>query len=129
MLHEFYYGLEIGGDVLAKINARAVTSANALAASPIWQALQASETEIVSCEQFDTFLIGGETPVYAVPDLLFKDGAGRWVIVDWKTGGEEVEDNQEQVALYALYAHRKHGGVPPPIDPGAPRLSKSGYCA
>ncbi len=110
MLHEFYYGLEIGGDVLAKINARAVTSANALAASPIWQALQASETEIVSCEQFDTFLIG-ETPVYAVPDLLFKDGAGRWVIVDWKTG-EEVEDNQEQVALYALYAHRKHG-VPP----------------
>ncbi len=72
MLHEFYYGLEIGGDVLAKINARAVTSANALAASPIWQALQASETEIVSCEQFDTFLIGGKHPYMRYPIYFLK---------------------------------------------------------
>jgi len=30
--------------------------------------------------------------------------------VDWKTG-EEVEDNKEQVALYALYVRKKHGVV------------------
>ncbi len=110
MLHEFYYGLEIRDDVIAKINERAVTSATALVASPIWEVLKDPGTEIISCEQFDTFLIG-ETPVYAVPDLLFKTKADQWVIVDWKTG-VEVEDNQEQVALYALYAHKKYR-VPP----------------
>lgn len=30
------------------------------------------------------------------------------MIVDWKTG-EEAEANFEQVALYALYVHKKHG--------------------
>lgn len=107
MLHEFYYGLEIRDDVIAKLNERASVSAKALAASPIWGVLAGPETEIISYEQFDTFLIK-ETPVYAVPDLLFKTGAGQWVIVDWKTG-EEMDDNREQMALYALYVQRKHG--------------------
>jgi hypothetical protein len=50
----------------------------------------------------------GETSVFAVPDLLYKGPDGIWTIVDWKTG-DEVEDNADQMALYALYVYKKHG--------------------
>lgn len=106
MLQEFYYRREISPNVIAKINDRIGDTARALVNSQVWAELQKKEVEIVSCEQFDTFTIGG-TPVFAVPDLLYKVG-DQWVIVDWKTG-EEAEANFEQVALYALYVHKKHG--------------------
>lgn len=107
MLHEFYYGLGVSDATIARINQRVKEVSQALVRSPIWELLIAPGTELISCEQFDTFPIG-DTPCYAVPDLLFKTQAGQWIIVDWKTG-EEVEDNREQVALYALYVLRKHG--------------------
>lgn len=69
--------------------------------------------KLISCEQFDTFLLG-DTPCYAVPDLLFTNALGQWIIVDWKTG-EEVEENRDQVALYALYVSSKHGVGPEEI--------------
>ncbi|NMA61770.1 MAG: PD-(D/E)XK nuclease family protein [Firmicutes bacterium] len=109
MLHEFYYGLGLSDEVIAKINQRATRTAEALVASTVWSELVGEGIRLISCEQFDTFSIG-DTPVYAVPDLLFVDSQGKWVIVDWKTG-EEVEDNKEQVALYALYVRKKHGVV------------------
>lgn len=107
MLHEFYYGLGISEEVIAKINERATTTAKNLVATDIWSELLTDGTRLVSYEQFDTFPLGG-TPVYAVPDLLYVDAKGQWTIVDWKTG-EDTEENREQVALYALYVLRKHG--------------------
>ena len=107
MLHEFYYGMEIRDEVIEKINARASASAKGLVATTIWWMLAEEGAEIVSYEQFDTFPIG-DAPVYAIPDLLFRTAHEQWIIVDWKTG-EEVEDNKEQVALYALYVQKKHG--------------------
>lgn len=110
MLQEFYYQMEISEATLAKINQRLRQVAVALVAVPVWDELGAAGAEVIASEQFDTFAID-DTPVFAVPDLLYRSPDGRWVIVDWKTG-EEVEDNQEQVALYALYVHKKHG-IPP----------------
>lgn len=107
MLHEFYYGMEISKQTIEKINLRATKVAKALVKSEIWEELRKPDTELVSCEQFDTFPLNG-TPIYAVPDVLYKTSAGQWVIVDWKTG-EEVEENRDQVALYALYVVKKHG--------------------
>lgn len=106
MLREFYYGLGLSREVIAKINQRATETAQALVASSVWPELAREGTRLISCEQFDTFLVG-DTPVYAVPDLLFTNARDQWIIVDWKTG-EAVEDNQEQVALYALYVQKKH---------------------
>lgn len=107
MLQEFYYQMGVSDEVVAKINQRITKASKALVASDVWNDLAADGVKVVACEQFDTFLLD-LTPVYAVPDLLYKDRAGQWIIVDWKTG-EEVQDNKEQVALYALYVHAKHG--------------------
>lgn len=107
MLQEFYYQMEISQETLAKINGRISQVARAIVESTVWEELGARGVELISCEEFDTFMID-DTPVYAVPDLLYKSSQGRWMIVDWKTG-DEIEDNQDQVALYALYVQRKHG--------------------
>ncbi|MCK9526106.1 MAG: PD-(D/E)XK nuclease family protein [Limnochordia bacterium] len=107
MLQEFYYQLEISEATLAKINERISKVSEALVASSVWEELAAKGVALVACEQFDTFSMG-ETPVFAVPDLLYKRPDGIWTIVDWKTG-EEVEDNADQMGLYALYVHKKHG--------------------
>lgn len=107
MLHEFYYGQGPSAAVVAQINSRVQETAGALVNSQLWPELRDGGAEIIACEQFDTFQIGN-TPVYAVPDLLFRDLQNRWVIVDWKTG-QASGDDREQIALYALYAHKKHG--------------------
>lgn len=117
MLLEFYYGMVVAASVIERINQRITNVAQALVASPVWSALAELGVTLISCEQFDTFLMG-KTPVYAVPDLLYKTGDGRYVIIDWKTG-EEVEDNRAQVALYALYVHTKHEA---PVDKITARL-------
>ncbi len=110
MLQEFYYQMEVSEATLAKINQRLRQVAAALVATPVWEDLGEDGAKVIASEQFDTFIIDN-TPVFAVPDLLYRVQDGRWIIVDWKTG-EEMEDNQDQVALYALYVHKKHG-VPP----------------
>lgn len=107
MLHEFYYQMGVSETVVARINKRTTQTAKALVASPVWDLLAQPNVELISYEQFDTFLID-DTPVYAVPDLLYKNPQGEWIIVDWKTG-EEVDDNRDQVALYALFVHEKYG--------------------
>ena len=113
MLREFYYQTGVSDSSLARINQRITEVSKALVASAVWDELLRPDTELVACEQFDTFMID-QTPVYAVPDLLYKNDDGAWIIVDWKTG-DEAEDNQDQVALYALYVHEKHGVTPEKI--------------
>lgn len=107
MLHEFYYKRDVSEAVLERVNQRITEVSTALVASDVWEQLALEGAEIIASEQFDTFMID-QTPVYAVPDLLYKSATGEYRIVDWKTG-EEVEDNQDQVALYALYTQRKYG--------------------
>ncbi len=107
MLHEFYYGGGPTEEAVARINERLPLVSEALVSSPLWRELKTPASRVISVEKFDTFDLAG-TPVYAVPDLIYQDGAGLWVIADWKSG-EQVEDNRAQVALYALYAHKKHG--------------------
>lgn len=48
--------------------------------------------------------------IYAVPDYVYRQG-DTWHIHDWKTGKPKPE-HLGQVALYGLWAHRKHA-VPP----------------
>lgn len=117
MLHEFYYRLGVSSETVERINGRIGQVARALVDSSVWDELRDPEVELISYEQFDTFLIE-DTPVYAVPDLVYKDAQGQWIIVDWKTG-EEADNNQEQVALYTLFVHKKYGA---PVDKITARL-------
>jgi predicted RecB family nuclease len=113
MLREFYYGTGVSDDVVERINQRIVQTAEALAECPVWAELSRKDAQVVACEQFDTVEIAG-TPVYAVPDLIYKTAGGQWVIVDWKTG-EEAEENRDQVALYVLFVREKYGASPEQI--------------
>ena len=110
MLHEFYYGKGPGQELLDRINDRITRCAQGLAGSVTLKELADSTSELLACEQFDTFVLH-HTQVYAVPDVMYRTSGGRLVIVDWKTGRQE-DHNLEQVALYGLYAHEKHN-IPP----------------
>jgi len=48
--------------------------------------------------------------IYAIPDYVYRR-QGLWHIHDWKSGGVKPE-HQDQLALYGLWAHQKHG-IPP----------------
>ncbi|HPT82323.1 MAG TPA: PD-(D/E)XK nuclease family protein [Limnochordia bacterium] len=106
MLREFYYGTGVSDALIERINQRLVQAAQGLVRSQVWTDLRRKGTLVVSCEQFETISLAG-TPVYAVPDLIYRDGEGRWVVVDWKSG-EEVEENRDQVALYVLFVQVKY---------------------
>lgn len=106
MLREFYYGTGVSEAVLDSINQRLGQVARALVASSVWRELAQPGAQVVSCEQFDTITIAG-TPVFAVPDLIYAQPGGDWVVVDWKSG-EEAEEYRDQVALYVLFVREKY---------------------
>ena len=58
-------------------------------------------------EQFRSMQID-EMPVFVVMDFHYYDETEeKWVIVDWKTGGES-DDDRQQLALYAYYVQEKY---------------------
>jgi len=57
----------------------------------------------LALEDLVSFPVGG-TEVFLRMDLAYREGDGRVVIVDWKTGRGEGRFNEVQVAGYALYA-------------------------
>ena len=64
-------------------------------------------------EAMDTFTLFG-TKVYAVPDLAYRRGE-EVVIYDWKTGRPRGED-EEQLAVYTIYAREKWGVAPEQVE-------------
>ncbi len=56
--------------------------------------------------QPEHFTFEGVT-VYAIPDYVYREG-DTWHIIDWKSGKSKPE-HQNQLALYGLWAHLKHG--------------------
>ena len=64
-------------------------------------------------EAMDTFTLFG-TKVYAVPDLAYRRGE-EVVIYDWKTGRPREED-EEQLAVYTIYAREKWGVAPEQVE-------------
>ncbi|OLN24022.1 hypothetical protein BTO30_00975 [Domibacillus antri] len=58
-------------------------------------------------EEFRFMTVDG-VKIFVVMDLLYRDlDAGKWVIVDWKTG-KEAENDRSQLALYAYYIMQKY---------------------
>ncbi|MCB9663861.1 MAG: PD-(D/E)XK nuclease family protein [Alphaproteobacteria bacterium] len=59
-------------------------------------------------EQLERLQVG-DVPVWVALDVLVEDGEGGLVVIDWKTGAAPpAGDAERQLALYALYAHRRH---------------------
>jgi DNA-directed RNA polymerase subunit RPC12/RpoP len=69
-------------------------------------ALDAGRSRWLALEDLVSFHVG-DVEVFLRMDLAYRDGDGRVVIVDWKTGRGEGRFNEVQVAGYALYATEK----------------------
>jgi CRISPR/Cas system-associated exonuclease Cas4 (RecB family) len=70
------------------------------------RALDVGRERWLALEDLVSFHVG-EVEVFLRMDLAYRDGDGRVIIVDWKTGRGEGRFNEIQVAGYALYATEK----------------------
>jgi hypothetical protein len=65
--------------------------------------MAAGRARWLTVEDLVSFEVAG-VPVFVRMDLAYRDGEGRVVIVDWKTGRGEGRFSEVQLAGYALYA-------------------------
>jgi len=79
------------------------------------EAFAAGRGQWLSLEDLVSFNVGS-VPVFLRMDLAFRDGQGRVVIVDWKTGRGEGKFSEVQVAGYALYAAEQGWAAPEEIQ-------------
>ena len=79
------------------------------------EAFAAGRGQWLSVEDLVSFNVGSVS-VFLRMDLAFRDGQGRVVIVDWKTGRGEGKFSEVQVAGYALYAAEQGWAAPEEIQ-------------
>ena len=108
MFHEFYYDTGIGENKISESRDILRTCFdNLLVSKSFREAVAAPFVEVKNVEEFATFYVD-ETPIHAVPDLVYRKGDDTWTVVDWKSGRRE-EDDREQALVYALYLREMHG--------------------
>lgn len=122
MFHEFYYDTGIGENRIAESRDVLRTCFdNLLVSRSFREAVSAPFVEVKNVEEFATFYID-ETPIHAVPDLVYRKGDDTWTVVDWKSGRRE-EDDREQALVYALFLREMHGVRGPDISVRIERLA------
>jgi CRISPR/Cas system-associated exonuclease Cas4 (RecB family) len=62
-------------------------------------------------DAIDSFVFDGVT-VYVAPDFAIRNMQGNALLIDWKTGRSESQDDRMQIVCYGLFARAKWG-----IDP------------
>ncbi len=67
---------------------------------------QTSPEQWLAIDALDSFQID-DIKVWCAPDFAFKDAAGLFHILDWKTGSENTRTISQQLACYALYSMKK----------------------
>ncbi|MGZ9585445.1 PD-(D/E)XK nuclease family protein [Paenibacillus marinisediminis] len=109
MLQEMYYYGGLLDSTKDTIKRRIPILAERLLGSDSMQHyMNADGCHLVELEQLNTIDLG-DTMVYVKLDFMYRQ-AGRYIIVDWKTGQED-ERNDTQLRLYGWYVH-EHYGVP-----------------
>lgn len=116
-LFEHHYGPAPDRAALEKIAAKVGGSVRGFFQSQAFAVVKESDVALwLPVETLDSFLFEG-TKVFAVPDFALRRD-GEVVLFDWKTGRKD-ERNDDQVALYALFAAAKWGADPARVR-GAP---------
>lgn len=101
MLLEMYYNLPISNDQLARVRAKLELCTAHLCAWRGWEEVRACAPEDIQLyESIDAVEHHG-IRLHAAPDLVYRDGRGPWIVVDYKTGA--ADGAEDQLALYALY--------------------------
>ncbi len=108
MLHSFYYGDGLSKSVIEKIKDKLYAAVpNILKSKTFEEILSQGGDSIKIHESMDTFSLFG-LDIYAVPDLVYKNALGKWVVADWKTG-KEHDSHPSQIHVYCLYLADKYG--------------------
>ncbi|MDP5274701.1 PD-(D/E)XK nuclease family protein [Chengkuizengella axinellae] len=106
MLHELYYGDELPPKRVAQIKERLnLCITHYFESETVQDMMNCDEIEIKEIEELNTFFIQDQK-IYVKLDLLYKK-QDKWIIADWKTGNES-EQNDNQLLLYALFLHDKY---------------------
>ena len=109
MMQEVYYDGKLEQAMVADYKERLQTIFENFLQSETFQQITSSEASlrIGEPEQFRSMQIE-ETQVFVVMDFhYFDEIADKWIIIDWKTGGES-DDDRQQLALYAYYVQEKY---------------------
>ncbi len=108
ILHSFYYGDGLSRDVVDKIKNKLYAAVpNILKSKTFKEILSCGGDSIKLHESMDTFSLF-DVDIYAVPDLVYKNSSGKWVVADWKTG-KEHDSHPSQIHVYCLYLADKYG--------------------
>lgn len=112
-LHGNYYGLEITDYALKAGRDRVVNCLYNFEVSPLLRRILSISPDKwgdlrTRFDQLPPKFAYGETLVWANYDFMLDDEDCTFLI-DWKTGKENPEKEQFQMAIYALYAHLKRG--------------------
>lgn len=110
MFYDMYYGGELNRLEAEEYRSRLhVVFAHLLASGSFRDITERPQTmQFQQAEEFRFMTVEG-VKIFVVMDLLYRDlEAGKWVIVDWKTG-KEADDDRSQLALYAYYIMQKYG--------------------
>jgi hypothetical protein len=105
MLSERYYNVPMSQEKLSLLRLRVRHIVENLCDWPGWYDVAAA-AEVHFFEATDPVMFKMDDvsfPLYAAPDLVFKDTEGVWHILDWKTSARMTEQGVEQVRLYYLY--------------------------
>ena len=104
-LFEHYYGKKPSDQDLLDIRDLMVNSIDGFFASDSYRFIQTmSDTQWLAIEDLDSFEIHG-TKLWVKLDFAIRHGE-RVYIYDWKTG-KVVNENEVQLAVYAIYAQQK----------------------
>jgi len=101
MFRSFYYSSGPSQSTIEKVRDKLVTSIpNLLASESFKEAVRAPFVEVEKPDELTSFRLDGYQ-VYARPDLLYRDQAGTYHVVDWKTG-KPTEGHVRQLRAYGL---------------------------
>ncbi|AJK90079.1 hypothetical protein PI85_19490 [Lysinibacillus sp. A1] len=109
MMQEIYYTGKLPTDLVQDYKERIKLVFEHFLMSETFQQItsQRGSLRIGEPEQFRSMKIN-EIQVFVVMDFhYFNELTDKWVIVDWKTGGES-DDDRQQLALYAYYVQQKY---------------------
>lgn len=110
MMQEIYYEGQLNPELVKEYKERIVAVFENFLQSATFQEITSrnGSLRIGEPEQFRSMKLN-ETQVFVVMDFhFFDERTEKWVIIDWKTGGES-EDDRQQLALYAYYIQQKYG--------------------
>ncbi|MGE6516514.1 PD-(D/E)XK nuclease family protein [Lysinibacillus sphaericus] len=117
MMQEIYYAGRLSPELVHDYKKRLEAVLENFLQSETLQRITArtGSLRIGEPEQFRSMKIE-DIQVFVVMDFHYYDDLeDKWVIIDWKTGGES-EDDRQQLALYAYYIQQKYGVALEQID-------------